>query len=147
MRARLALFRPADLRRFTVSDDDSIVFVFPPNRSVVKISLEGEIKLTSLADAPDARVCLGIDSVNALAAKGNELLIAAGGSICRLSPDSVLSRLAGGIYTGTVIGDGEPPLSGPLGFITALAAAPDGATVFAENDSNRVRRYVPASAK
>ena len=140
-------FRPADLRRFTVFEDGSVVFVYPLNRSVVKVSLEGEIKLTSLAEVPDARVCLGIDTVNALAAKGNELLIAAGGSICRLSPDSVLSRLAGGIYTGTVIGDGEPPLSGPLGLITALAAAPDGSTVFAENDSNRVRRYVPASAK
>ena len=139
-------FRPADLRRFTVLEDDSIVFAFSPGRNIVRVTLDGDIKVTSLAEASEARVCLGNGTVNALAATGNDLILAAGGAICRLSADGTLSRLAGGIYTGTIIGDGDPPLSGSLGFITAIASAPGGSVVFGESDSNRVRRYVPAPA-
>ena len=103
--------------------------------------------MTPWQQVDDPRRC-GFGQLSA-AASGDGFVQSTSGGICRWWLDGRFEALAGGVYGSAgeqPVADGQAPLSGWLQGVSGLAVAADGSIVFSEIDTNRVRRYVPASA-
>jgi YD repeat-containing protein len=63
--------------------------------------------------------------------------------IRRLTPDGMLTNIAGASESGGFAGDGGPALKADLNHPTGLAVAPDGTLYIADQSNHRIRRVTP----